>query len=191
MKFEIKARSPNESISNKHCPENIINVTIINGSKHKENVKPSESSKEVQKTTETQSQLTSEANSAASTRRRKLLSKRLLLLPKHVKTRRTNIVHKKGTADGMNDGVLVRNTPADLYQKYQNDWNKFKSFIPGESIRRDIRESVRSKMQHKPEDPPKVKSIKNCLNEFACFTIRTMRVLISITGLCLFCERQD
>lgn len=160
MKFELKTRSPNQSISTKHCPENVINVTIINESKPKENVKPSESNKEVQ-TTETQSQLTSETNSAASSRRRKL-SKRLLLLPKHVKTRKTNIVHKKGTAEGVDDGILVRNTPTDLYQKYQNDWNKFKSLIPGESTRRDVRESVRSKMQQNAEEPPKVKSITFC-----------------------------
>lgn len=160
MKFELKTRSPNESLSAKHCTENIINVTIINESKQKENVKPSESNKEVQ-TTETQSQLTSGANSAASSRRRKL-SKRLLLLPKHVKTRRTNVVHKKGTGEGVDDGILVRNTPADLYQKYQNDWNKFKSFIPGENKRRDVRESVRSRMQQKAEEPAKVKSMTFC-----------------------------
>lgn len=171
MKFELKARSPNESISTRHCPENIINVTIINESKQKENVKPSESSKEVQ-TTESQSlsqsQLTSSANSAAPSRRRKL-SKRLLLLPKHVKTRKTNIVHKKGTAEGVDDGVLVRNTPADLYQKYQNDWNKFKSLIPGESTRRDVRESVRSKMHQKVDEPPKVSNRSNLVNEPSCF----------------------
>lgn len=160
MKFELKARSPNESLSTKHCPENIINVTIINESKQKENLKPCEANKEVQ-TTETQSHLASGANSVASSTRRKL-SKRLLLLPKHVKARKTNIIHKKGTAEGVDDGILVRNTPADLYQKYQNDWNKFKSLIPGDSTRRDVRESVRLKMHQKVEEPPKVKSMKSC-----------------------------
>lgn len=161
MKFELKARSPNESASTKHRPENIINVTIINESKQKENIKPSESNKEVQ-TTETQSQLTLGATSSVASSSRRKLSKRLLLLPKHVKSRKTNIVHKKGTAEGCDDGILVRNTPADLYQKYQNDWNKFKCLIPGDSQRRDVRESVRLKMQHKAEEPPKVKSMKSC-----------------------------
>lgn len=150
MKYESNEKTSTENILDKHAPENIINVTIINDSKPKENTKPIGTQTNVRKS-ESQT-----ASATGSTRSRRRNSKKLLLLPKHVKTKNTNIVYKKGTATNSRDGVLVRNTPTDLYQKYQNDWNKFKSFIPGENPRHDVRENIRSMMQHKEEEPPKV-----------------------------------
>ncbi|XP_031627895.1 uncharacterized protein LOC116343794 [Contarinia nasturtii] len=84
----------------------------------------------------------------------KLPSKRLLRLSGHVRSKNPKIVYKNGGVSVK--GVLVRNTPTDLYQKYQDDWIKFKSFIPGENDRQSVRRSIRKKMQQKDEDDDKV-----------------------------------
>lgn len=42
---------------------------------------------------------------------------------------------------------LIRNTPTDLFQKYQEDWIKYKHLLPGENSREDVREVVRKKLQ--------------------------------------------
>lgn len=83
----------------------------------------------------------------------KIAAKKLVRLPSHVKNKNPKIVWKKGIVTG---GVFVRNTPTDLYQKYQEDWTKFKSFIPGENDRQNVRRSIRKKMQQKDEDDAKV-----------------------------------
>lgn len=58
-------------------------------------------------------------------------------------------------------GKLIRNTPTDLYQKYQEDWIKYKNCLPGENSRDDVREVVRKKFQLPTERKPKVRCFNN------------------------------
>lgn len=51
---------------------------------------------------------------------------------------------------------LVRNTPTELFQMYQESWNKYKKLMPGENSREDVRAVVRKKLQVKPEEKSKV-----------------------------------
>lgn len=69
--------------------------------------------------------------------------------------------------------ILVKNTPVDLYHKYQSDWEKFKKYIPGENSREDVRKEIRKTMQ-KPL-PPKA----------------TVRLLIEIYFECLSDKRRQ
>lgn len=78
--------------------------------------------------------------------------KRLIRLPRHLRTKNPKVIYKKGIVSGVTNGVLVRNTPTDLYKKYQDDWIKFKSYIPGENSRLSVRRSIRKKMQQKDDD---------------------------------------
>lgn len=51
---------------------------------------------------------------------------------------------------------LIRNTPTDLYQFYQKDWERFRNLLPGENSRSSVRAEVRQRMEHKPPPKPKV-----------------------------------
>lgn len=53
-------------------------------------------------------------------------------------------------------GKLIRNTPTDLFQKYQEDWIKYKHLLPGENSRDEVREIVRKKFQQPTDRKPKV-----------------------------------
>lgn len=57
------------------------------------------------------------------------------------------------------NSVFVKNTAIDLYRKYQHDWKKFKTNIPGENSREDLRKEVREKSLKQP--PPKPTVIKH------------------------------
>lgn len=154
IKYEQKAKT-STSVNNKaqviHAPENVINVTIINEkSPKKSDVQPTTcgTSKSIQKT-DVQAQTEPPQSEKAEQVKQ---SKRLLRLPKHIRTKNPKIIYKKG----IKNGALVRNTPTDLYQKYQEDWIKFKSYIPGENSRMNVRRSVRQKLQQKEDLDAKV-----------------------------------
>lgn len=165
MKYEQKSKSTSTKVPTvKTAPENVINVTIIQESCKKiptEN-QPTKKSKAqglvVQLPPETESKKSDASDDGKS-------SKNLIRLSKHIKTKNPKIVYKKGVACGVKGGMLVRNTPTDLYKKYQDDWHKFKSYIPGENSRTNLRRSVRRKMQHKDDDDGKVSSKKKKKND--------------------------
>lgn len=48
-------------------------------------------------------------------------------------------------------GKFIRNTPTDLYQKYKEDWARFKNFLPGENSREDVRQAVHRKLRQRPD----------------------------------------
>lgn len=156
MKYEQKSKA--KTATTKHhqrmrlAPENIINVTIVKeSSPQKVDQAPTMKSKSIDVPIENsvhQNQETEQPNVSSETKH----SKRLLCLPKHIKTKNPKIVYKKGFASSTQNGVLIRNTPTDLFQKYQEDWIKFKAFIPGESSRTQLRRSIRRKMQQKDDD---------------------------------------
>lgn len=52
----------------------------------------------------------------------------------------------------------IRNTPTDLYQYYQQNWDKFKKNTPGENSHSNIRLAIRKRMEHiqKPQSKSKV-----------------------------------
>lgn len=57
----------------------------------------------------------------------------------------------------------IRNTPTDLYQHYQQDWDRFKNLLPGENSRSNVRSAIRKKMERKPQPNKKVTKLKkNC-----------------------------
>lgn len=72
-------------------------------------------------------------------------------------TLKSNTIVKHKNSENKCKGVIVRNTPVDLYQKYKNDWEKFKYYIPGENARERERKEVRRKLQHKPEPKENVR----------------------------------
>lgn len=51
---------------------------------------------------------------------------------------------------------LIRNTPTDLYQFYQKDWDRFRKYLPGENSRSSVRAEVRRRMEHQPPQKTKV-----------------------------------
>lgn len=155
VKYERKSKGASELIPQvRHMPENVINVTIIKeASPTKIEPRPTERVKTVDRTVEVQGQNGTDKSETADEKRP---TKNVLRLPKHIKPNNPKVVFKKSGSNAKN-GVLVRNTPTDLYQKYQEDWAKFKSYIPGENGRAKVRRSVRSKMQHKDYDDAKVR----------------------------------
>lgn len=154
-----------------HAPENVINVTIIKEASPKKcdhqpatiGTKPARQVR-VQTQTETQSDGAAEKKETNDSDEPVKPTKKLLRLSRHIKPRNTNIIYKKGIVSGAKSGVLIRNTPTDLFKKYQEDWVKFKSFIPGENSRSNVRRSVRNKMQQKEEDNAKVSFYLDVLN---------------------------
>lgn len=142
-----------------HAPENVINVTIIKeASPNRCNQLPTAGiSKSVGKRDAPVQTESTESNKETGKEQIKPTKKRLLRLPKHIRTNNPKIIYKKSILGGVKGGVLVRNTPTDLYKKYQNDWIKFKSFIPGESDRPTVRRSIRKKMQQKEKNDEKVR----------------------------------
>lgn len=159
LKKLVKYEEKSTTTSTKHhsrlrqAPENIINVTIVKESSPQKvdqvpitTAKPIEAPPE--NTTLQHTENAEQPDAAGEVKR----SKRLLRLPKHIKTRNPKIVYKNGIGCGARNGLLIRNTPTDLYRKYQDDWMKFKAFIPGESSRTQLRRSIRRKMQHKDDD---------------------------------------
>lgn len=156
VKYEQKAKDkttiPKHHPRMRHAPENIINVTIVKESSPKKIHSDDPTTKTKKSITASiddsapQNETTDQPVAPAETKE----SKQMFRLPKHIKTRNPKIVYKKGA--GKRNGVLIRNTPTDLYQKYQEDWTKFKAFIPGESDRMQVRQSIRRKMHHKDND---------------------------------------
>lgn len=128
-----------------HAPENVINVTIIKEVSPKKSDPTPTASKSVGKS-DGQAQTDEPEKDIEEPVKQ---TKRLLRLPRHVRTKNPKVIYKKGIVSGVKNGVLIRNTPTDLYQKYQDDWIKFKSYIPGENSRLSVRRSVRKKMQQK------------------------------------------
>lgn len=51
---------------------------------------------------------------------------------------------------------MIRNTPTELYHKYQQDWLKYKHLLPGENSRDDVRQMIRKKLHSEPERKEKV-----------------------------------
>ncbi|XP_055298379.1 uncharacterized protein LOC129566455 [Sitodiplosis mosellana] len=137
-----------------HAPENVINVTIIKEATPKKS-DPAPTvrvSKSVGKS-DVPSQTDIPEKDIEEPVKQK---KRLLRLPRHGRTKNPKVIYKKGIGCGVKNGVLIRNTPTDLYQKYQDDWIKFKSYIPGENSRMNVRRRIRKKMQQKEDDNAKV-----------------------------------
>lgn len=161
MKYEEKSKEKTRTTSTKHrphirqAPENIINVTIVKESSPQKTVDqaPTTNAKSIDPpigNSDRQNEQTDQPDAPSEAKHRK----RLLRLPKHIKTRNPKIVYKKGIGivSDRRNGLLVRNTPTDLYQKYQEDWIKFKAFIPGENDRTRLRRSIRRKMQQRDDD---------------------------------------
>lgn len=164
MKYEQKQKTTNENAPQVvHAPENVINVTIIKETiSKKSEQQPTVCIAKTVKNTEVQVQTVTEADKPNSDSETKPVKqrKKLLRLPRHIRTKNPKIVYKTGNVNG----VLVRNTPTDLFQKYQEDWAKFKNYIPGETNRLSIRKSIQKKMQHKDDYDAKVRKIF-----FVCF----------------------
>lgn len=175
VKYEQKSKA--KVATKKHhphpmrlAPENVINVTIVkDSSPRKVDQTPTTKSKSIDAPRENsvqQNQETDQPNVSGETKH----SKRLL----RFKTSNPRIVYKTGIARARQNGVLIRNTPTDLYQKYQEDWIKFKAFIPGESNRTKLRRSIRRKMQQKDDDDDAKVSVlyldvhRMTFNGFAC-----------------------
>lgn len=155
QKVSTSANVPKISPQVIHAPENVINVTIINEASPKKD-EPSPTlrvSKSVGKSNVPTQTDIPEKDVEQPVKE----SKRLLRLPRHTRTKNPKVIYKKGIVSGVKNGVLVRNTPTDLYKKYQDDWIKFKSYIPGENSRQNVRRSVRKKMQQKDDDDAKVR----------------------------------
>lgn len=51
---------------------------------------------------------------------------------------------------------LIRNTPTDLYQFYQKDWDRFRKYLPGENSRSSVRAEVRRRLEHQAPQKTKV-----------------------------------
>lgn len=145
-----------------HAPENVINVTIIKEASPRKSEPPPTMrvSKSVGKC-DVQAQTDKPEKDNEEPVKQ---SKRLLRLPRNVKTKNPKIIYKKGIVNGVKNGVLIRNTPTDLFKKYQDDWIKFKSYIPGENSRLNVRRSIRKKMQQKDVDDAKVRANFNVLS---------------------------
>lgn len=139
-----------------HAPENVINVTIIKEVSPKKSDPPPtvRVSKSVGKSDGQAQTDIPEKDSEEPVKQ----TKRLLRLPRNARTKNPKVFYKKGIVSGVKNGVLIRNTPTDLYQKYQDDWIKFKSYIPGENSRSNVRRSVRKKMQQKENDDATVRT---------------------------------
>lgn len=160
MKYERKLKpSASENVPTIvpqviRAPENVINVTIIKEASPKkyDPLPTARVSKSIGKSDVPVQTDAPEKDIEEPVKQ----SKRLLRLPRYVKTKNPKII-KKGIVNGVTNGVLIRNTPTDLYKKYQEDWLKFKSYIPGENHRLSVRRSVRKKMQHKDDDNAKVR----------------------------------
>lgn len=150
QKSKVKATPAQSHSRTRLAPENIINVTIVNeSSPQKDDPATKAISTEPRPENSThQNKETQQPDVSSETKQ----SKRLLRLPKHIKTRNPKIVYKTGISRSARSGQLIRNTPTDLYQKYQEDWMKFRAFIPGESNRTQLRRSIRRKMQQRDDD---------------------------------------
>lgn len=162
MKYEQKSKATSEIIpQKKQVPENVINVTIINGASAKEIEQPPT---KISKSVNVQAQTDTDKEEIPEEKKQ---SKKFLRLPKHIKTNNPRVINKRGST---RKGVLVRNTPTDLYKKYQEDWIKFKTFIPGENERFKVRRSVRRKMQQKDsDDTAKVRKYSTFVKSFVSF----------------------
>lgn len=193
MKYEQKPKAKTATTKHhqrtRHAPENIINVTIVKeSSPQKVDQAPTTKLKSIDTPHENsvqQDQETEQPNISDETKH----SKRLLRLPKHIKTRNPKIVYKKGIASCRQNGVLIRNTPTDLYQKYQEDWIKFKNSIPGESSRTQLRRSIRRKMQRKDDDDDAKVSVLYLDFQWIYMKLYVwlMKIkLIKFAGLCAF-----
>lgn len=154
IKYETK---PNHVEDNRvrNARENVINVTIIKESKPTYDSTDDKSLNlksiipKADKETQSMETKSSRAKHAKD-------GKKIFQLKKHKKLKNGNIIFKRGDCSCTKDGIIVRNTPTDLYQKYSNDWKKFKSLIPGENSRESVRKSVRAKMQQKEDEQPNV-----------------------------------
>lgn len=145
MKYEQRTKSVAQTRPQViHAPENVINVTVV------KEVRPTTA--DAQPTLRAKNPVDEEKENNSE---RVKQSKRLLRLPHHIRAKNAVILYKKGKSQ--KGGVLVRNTPTDLFKKYQDDWQKFKSMIPGENPRTDLRNSIRKKMKQKEDMPDKVK----------------------------------
>lgn len=195
VKYEEKSKDKTKTTSTKHhprirqAPENIINVTIVKESSPQKTIDqaPTTNAKSFDPSIGNSDQQNEKADQPDAPSEAKQ-PKRLLRLPKHIKTRNPKIVYKKGigVVSDRRNGLLVRNTPTDLYQKYRDDWNKFRAFIPGENDRTQLRRSIRRKMQQKADDDDA--KVSSYANGFACsfmsFVWITKIKLIKFSGLC-------
>lgn len=162
MKYEAKHTEKTTHI--RHEPENVINVTIVKQTlpaDDQQHAINDEKPKQQQSIVETEPHKIDTETQTIDNNREKIggkvkSTKKILQLSKQIKTRNTNVVFKRTSAHDGHDGILVRNTPTDLYHKYKSDWAKFKSYIPGENSRQSVRDSVRARMHHKVDDPPQV-----------------------------------
>lgn len=164
MKYETHSKHTSNHTHARHEPENVINVTIVKqmlpaDEQHQSNDDGKVSTKQQQLIVEKEPQKIDTETQTIDNNRDKTTgkgksTKKMLQLAKQMKTRNSTVLFKR--MNDANDGVLVRNTPTDLYHKYKSDWARFKSYIPGENSRQSVRESVRAKMQHKADEPPKV-----------------------------------
>lgn len=50
------------------------------------------------------------------------------------------------TTNRPRSNLRFRNDPVELYHKYQQDWEKFKKFIPGENDHSELRWKIRTKL---------------------------------------------
>lgn len=62
----------------------------------------------------------------------------------------------KGPVKKSNNSAFVVRSPQVLHADYQNDWNKFRERIPGNTGRVEVRKQIRLQMN----TPPKV-----CMND--------------------------
>lgn len=172
MKYEQSSKSASKNGPQViRAPENEINVTIIKEfspkkCEHQPTSKPVKSVPTVATVEKNDIQTQTNQTDTEAEKQKHMNenkdkdSKTVVRLPSHIKNRNPKIVYKKGIVCGGKNGVLVRNTPTDLYKKYQEEWIKFKSFIPGENGRLNVRRSIRRKMQQKDDSDAKV-SLRN------------------------------
>lgn len=195
IKYETHSKKIENPAPIRTEPENVINVTIVKQTLPTEapvdanNTNPKQPSRKVESSprkidTETQTIEPNKITCEKRTSRPKSM-KKVLQLSKPIKTRNSNVIFKNFNANDDGDGILVRNTPTDLYQKYKRDWDKFKSYIPGENSRQSVRRSVRAKMHQKVDEPPKVWRLRQHFDyikvqliyeEFSVFFLAGLRV---------------
>lgn len=166
IKYETHSKQIEKPAPIRTEPENVINVTIVKQTLSAEEAvdanityakQPTPKAEPLPQKIDSETQtIESNLNNCDKTTSKSKSMKKVLQLSKPIKTRNSNVIFKNLNANDESDGILVRNTPTDLYQKYKSDWVKFKSYIPGENSRESVRRSVRLKMQQKIEDPPKV-----------------------------------
>lgn len=80
--------------------------------------------------------------------------------------------------------TLIRNTPTDLYHKYQQDWIKYKHTMPGENSREEVREVVRKKMHSEPDRKRKVIKLIIKYPIIEALSTRSMRFATNVTINC-------